>query len=304
MYDAIIIGGGAAGYSAALYLGRAELKCAVVCTSAKSGGQLLEASEIDNYLGMPAVNGAQMADIFKNHALKFGAEIISDEAVKILERDNGFIIKCIEKEYETRAVIIASGGTHKKLGIPKEEELTGRGVSYCATCDGAFFKNKTVAVVGGGDTAVFDALHLAKICEKVYLIHRRDEFKANKHDVRRALENPKIHPIMNTVVEEICGENKVDGVIIKSGERARLDVNGVFIAIGTVPLSGVFEGIVKMDDAGFIIANEDGKTSKEGIFAAGDIRTKSVRQVVTAVADGANTAYAVEKYLQQLKDGV
>ncbi len=300
-YDLVIIGSGPAGLSAAIYARRARLHALVLEKEMISGGQVLTTEEVDNYPGLPGINGFDLGTKFREHADALGAVFAEDEVVKISRTKDVIEVEGREKSYKTKTVIIATGAMHRKLGVFGEEELAGMGVSYCATCDGAFFRKKTVAVVGGGDVAIEDAVFLSRMCEKVYLIHRRDELRGAKVLQERlfALENVEV--IWDSVVEKIEGTEKVEGLYlknVKSGQALHLAVNGVFIAVGIKPLSSAFEGVVEMEN-GYIRAGEDGKTSVPGIFAAGDVRTKALRQIITAAADGANAVTSVERYLNE-----
>ena len=302
IYDLIIIGSGPAGLGAAIYAKRAELKTLVIEREMMSGGQVLTTYEVDNYAGLPGIGGFDLGMKFREHADKLGVEFAKDTVLKIETADladENEVLEAAEARL-ARAVIIASGAHHRKLGIPGEAELTGKGVSYCATCDGAFFRKKITAVVGGGDVALEDAIFLARLCERVYVIHRRDEFRGAKSLQKRLMELPNVEILWDTVPEEICGAEKVETLKLfnkKTGEKSDLAVDGVFVAVGITPNSEEFKGSVDMDPAGYIAAGEDGKTNVPGIFAAGDVRTKALRQVVTAVADGANCVASVEQYL-------
>lgn len=301
IYDLIIIGSGPAGLTAAIYAQRARLETLVLEKEYVSGGQVLTTYEVDNYPGLPGINGFDMGMKLREHADKLGAVFETAEVLEVkLEGTNKRVV-CEQTSYLTKTVLIATGATHRKLEVPGESELTGMGVSYCATCDGAFFRNKTTAVVGGGDVALEDAIFLARLCEKVYLIHRRDELRGAKslQEAVQKLENIEI--IWDSVVEEIQGDQCVERLALrnrKSGERSELAVNGVFIAVGITPNSQVFDGLVAMED-GYIVASEDTKTSVPGIYAAGDVRTKPLRQIITAAADGANAVTSVERYLTE-----
>lgn len=300
LYDIAIIGSGPAGLSAAVYALRAELKTVVFERDSMSGGQVLNTDEVDNYLGLPGINGFDLGTKFREHAEQTGMQTISAQVMRIEEQEGIWTVVTDEGEYKTKAVLLATGTRHRKLEIPGEERLSGKGISYCATCDGAFFRNKEVAVIGGGDVAVEDALYLSRLCKKVYVVHRREEFRAAPSLVRRMKETENIELILKFVPEEIFGEGVVEGLTIKEREeekRMTLAVSGVFVAIGTVPESEIYKGIVPMDEAGYVLAGEDGKTQIPGIFAAGDIRTKKFRQIVTAVADGANAVHSIEEYL-------
>ncbi len=305
LYDIVIIGSGPAGLSAAVYALRAELKTIVLERDSMSGGQVLNTDEVDNYLGLPKMNGFELGTKFEEHAKQMGMKAISAEVVRIEKQDNIWVVVTEEESYQTKTVLLATGTRHRKLEIPGEEKLSGKGVSYCATCDGAFFRNKEVAVVGGGDVAVEDALYLSRICKKVYVVHRRELFRAAPSLVRRMKEVENIELILGFIPEQICGEVVVEKLIIKEKEgekKKELSVSGVFVAIGTVPESELYQGIVPLDKTGYVIAGEDGKTQIPGIFAAGDIRTKRFRQIVTAVADGANAIHAIEEYLTGIEN--
>jgi len=301
IYDVIIIGSGPAGLAAAIYAKRAELNMLVIEKSAISGGQIINTYEVDNYPGFMEISGFDLSMKFREHADKLGTEFITGEVtsfhldgeIKVITLDDG-------TEYRSKAVIIATGGVPRHLNVEGEEKLSGMGVSYCATCDGAFFKNKTVAVVGGGDVAVEDAIFLARICERVYVIHRRDEFRAKKSLATKLLSLENVTVLWDSVVEKINGEEMTKSIQVKnvkSGESKDLDVSGVFIAVGYIPNSDLFKNVVATDEAGYIIAGENCETNVPGIFAAGDVRTKGLRQIITAASDGAIAVTAVEKYL-------
>lgn len=300
IYDLIIIGSGPAGLSAAVYGKRAGLNLLVLEKQPMSGGQVLNTYEVDNYLGLPGINGFDMGMQFREHADKMGVEFAEAEVTSVV--DKGDIKEVITDigNYKARTLILASGAQHARLGVPGEEELAGMGVSYCATCDGAFFKNRTVAVVGGGDVAVEDAIFLARNCEKVYLIHRRDELRAADVLQKSLLSLPNVEVLWSHVAEEICGDDMTESLQIKdvkTGEVSSLPVAGVFIAVGIVPQTKAYEGLVEMNKGGYIIAGEDCATSAAGIYAAGDLRAKNLRQIITAVADGANAATSAWGYL-------
>lgn len=301
IYDLIIIGSGPAGLCAAIYAQRAKLSCITIEQNYMSGGQVINTYEVDNYPGLPGINGFDMAEQFRAHAEKLGAEFVEAEVEKVeIMEDDVKKITASGSQYYAKAIIIATGAKHRVLAVKGEEQLSGMGVSYCATCDGAFFKNKTVAVVGGGDVAVEDAIFLARGCAKVYLIHRRDELRAAKVLQEAALKEQKILPVWNSVVTEIIGEGKVESVKLQNvitKEEQELTVDGVFVAVGILPNTELFQGLLAMDDNGYIQAAEDGRTSVEGIFAAGDVRTKQLRQIITAAADGANAVTSVQEYL-------
>lgn len=301
MYDIIIIGSGPAGLSAAIYAQRACLDTIVIEKNGISGGQVLNTWEVDNYPGFPGVTGFELSRQFREHANKLGARVVQDEVVQVELSGNVKKVVCEEETYEARCVILASGAHHRTLEVPGEEELRGAGVSYCATCDGAFFRGRTVAVVGGGDAALEDAIFLARMCEKVYIVHRRDKLRGAKRLQERlqALEN--IEFVWNSETVAIEGNAQVEALRLrqtKTGEERRLDVDGVFIAVGIAPESELYAGQLELDEQGYIRADESGQTSVPGVFAAGDVRTKALRQILTAASDGANCVAFAERYLQ------
>lgn len=302
-YDLLIIGSGPAGLGAAIYAVRAGLKAAVVDRSPVSGGQVLSTYEVDNYLGLPGLSGGDLSDRFREHADRLGVTFITADVQGIAHNEGQQIMYTVhtdKSEFPTRAVILATGASHSLLGVPGEKEFSGMGVSYCATCDGAFYKKSTVAVVGGGDVAVEDAIFLAGICKKVYLIHRRDRLRAADWLQKKLLSFENVEVLWNSEVKEISGGELVERVSIynnKSGEQNQIDVEGVFIAVGIVPDTELFKDLVKMDAKGYVIADETCATSEKGIFAAGDIRKKPLRQIITAVADGANAVHSVQEFL-------
>lgn len=302
MYDMIIIGSGPAGLSAAVYGMRAGLNLLVLEQNPMSGGQVLNTYEVDNYLGLPGINGFDLGMKFKEHAQGFGVTFKQAKVTAITDKvDIKKVTAADGSTYEARTLILAMGAEHVRLEVQGEEELKGRGVSYCATCDGAFFKGCEVAVVGGGDVAVEDAIYLARLCKKVHLIHRRNSLRAAKslQDKLLACENVEIH--WNETVAEILGKEAVESVRLRSTvneEEHSLDVEGVFIAIGMRPDTEALCDTIKKDESGYVIASEDCATNIPGIFAAGDIRTKSVRQIVTAVSDGACAVAGAEHYLR------
>lgn len=301
MYDIIIIGSGPAGLSAAIYAQRACLDTIVIEKNGISGGQVLNTWEVDNYPGFPGVTGFELSRQFREHANKLGARVVQDEVVQVELSGNVKKVVCEEETYEARCVILASGAHHRTLEVPGEEELRGAGVSYCATCDGAFFRGRTVAVVGGGDAALEDAIFLARMCEKVYIVHRRDKLRGAKRLQERlqALEN--IEFVWNSETVAIEGNAQVEALRLRqtqTGEEKRVDVDGVFIAVGIAPESELYAGQLELDEQGYIRADESGQTSVPGVFAAGDVRTKALRQILTAASDGANCVASAERYLQ------
>lgn len=301
MYDIIIIGSGPAGLSAAVYASRAMLNVLVLEKEAVSGGQIAYTEQVDNYLGLNGISGFEMAMKFRAHAEVFGGPFQEGCVQKVVPNEEGFQVHLEDGVVlETKTVIAATGAGHRHLGIPGEAEFSGRGVSYCATCDGAFFRQKEVAVIGGGDVALADALYLSKMCKKVYLIHRREELRAAKRlqEQMKKKENIIFLPYYEAV--EIQGAMGVEGILIRNnqtGEEKQLPVAGAFVAIGMEPAAGYLRGLADMDAAGYLLAGEDCATNIPGLFAAGDIRSKTVRQVVTAVADGAAAVKSVEDYL-------
>ncbi len=323
VYDLVIIGSGPAGLAAAIYAQRAKMNTLVIEKEMVSGGQVLTTYEVDNYPGFPGINGYELGMKFRQHADRLEAEVCEDtvEAIELTrEQETEERLEAAELHfrknspsaplkriigqkgtYLTRTVIIASGAVHRKLGVPGEEAFTGMGVSYCATCDGAFFRKKVTAVVGGGDVAIEDAIFLARMCEHVYLIHRRDELRGAKSLQEKLFSLENVTVIWDTVVEEIHGQEKVSGLAVKNvktGDKKELSVDGVFIAVGITPSSKPFEELVEMDH-GYIVADETCASSVPGIFAAGDVRKKPLRQIVTAVADGANAVTSAERYLTE-----
>lgn len=300
IYDMIIIGTGPAGLCASIYGQRALLKILSLEENYVSGGQMTTTYEVDNYPAKPGISGMDLGMEMREHAEQMGAEIRRGR-VRAIEREGQFWRIVTKKEsFITRTVALAMGARHRLLGVPGEERLTGTGVSYCATCDGAFFKEKTVAVVGGGDVAVEDAIFLSRICRKVYLIHRRDQLRAAPALQEKVKEIPNVEILWDSVVTEICGETQVSAVMVKNKRletQRELPVDGVFVAVGIEPNTELVKGLVELDDQGYVRAGEDGITSEPSIFAAGDIRTKPLRQIVTAVADGANIITSLQSYL-------
>ena len=316
MYDIIIIGSGPAGLSAAIYAKRANLNVAVAEKEYEGTGQIAESGNVNNYLGLPNINGYDLGEKFREHAVSLNVEFIEKEAVEIEAVQNDecaaesaiYRVKFDDDTIEeARALIYTAGAYPRKAGVPGEAEYTGKGVSYCAICDGAFYKGKTVAVLGGGDTALDDALYLADICEKVYLVHRRDSFRGAQSTVELLKQKENVELVLNETVTEIYGEKKPTGIKLKSGRELALD--GVFVAYGSVPQSELIKNLVQLDERGYVVAGEDGITYaatkrtdadrriQPGLYVAGDVRTKTLRQVVTAVSDGANAATTAAEYL-------
>lgn len=298
MYDIVIVGSGPAGLTAAIYASRAQLSAIVAEKDYMGSGQIAATEQVDNYPGLLGTGGYELGEKFREHAENLGAEFYEGEAFSVVPDNGFFTVKFKDgSSLDGRSIIYAAGTSYRRLDVPGGELL---GVSYCATCDGAFYKDKTVAVVGGGDTALGDALYLSKISEEVFLIHRRDTFRANRSLQEAVKSTPNIKLITNAVPTKIIGEKRVEKLCIQqSGEEKTLTVNGIFAAIGSVPNTALLEKHCKLDSNGYVIAGEDGVTSAAGIFAAGDVRTKALCQVVTAVADGANCVQSVEKYLRE-----
>ena len=302
IYDMIIIGSGPAGLAAAVYGQRAKLDLIVIEKQMISGGQIINTLEVDNYPGLPGIGGFELGQKFREHAEKLGTAFVTDEVKEVrINEDGTRTVVGAEADYTAKTVVIASGAEHSLLGVPGEKELTGSGVSYCATCDGNFYRNKVPAVVGGGDVALGDALYLARLCRKVYLIHRRDSFRGAKvlEDKVRAAEN--IELVLDSTVEEIRGEGQLKSILVKnkkSGAETELAIDGLFIAVGIVPESKSFP-FLKTDERGYVLADETCETNVPGVYAAGDVRKKQLRQVITAVADGANAVESAVRYLTE-----
>ena len=299
-YDLIIIGSGPAGLSAAIYAQRAGLDTLVLEKEYISGGQVVNTAEVDNYPGLPGMNGYELGMKFRSHADALEAKFQIAEVKDIIIEETQKTVRTNEGDFYAKNIIISTGASHRKLGVPGERELAGMGVSYCATCDAAFFQDRTVVVVGGGNVAVEDAILLSRTCKKVYLVHRRDELRAEKILQESLFACKNVELIWDSIPLSIEGMDKVEALKIrnkKTQEESFIETDGVFIAVGIVPGTEKFKDLVKLDEAGYIVAGEDGITSEPGIFAAGDIRTKNLRQVVTAVADGANAVASAQRYL-------
>ena len=299
-YEVIIIGGGPAGLTAGLYTSRAGLRSLLVERGAL-GGQMMNATLVENYPGFPeGISGPELCSLMHRQAARYGLEVMTAEATS-LTQGQPYGVSTTEGNLEATAIVIAAGSEYRKLGVAGEKRLSGRGVSYCATCDGFFFRNKEIAVVGGGDTAITDALELAQYAKKVYVIHRRDQLRAGQVLQQRAFAHSKLEFIWSMVVEEVLGEKTVDGLTlrdVKTGQESILKVGGVFIAIGFTPNSRSFSNMLELGNTGYIITDERRATSAPGVFAAGDIRQNSLRQIGTAVGDGVTAAISVFKYLQ------
>jgi len=306
-YGVIIIGSGPAGYTAAIYAARANLSV-LMLQGYQVGGQLMLTSEVENFPGFEeGIMGPEMMEKFEAQARRFGTEVVQEDVIEVDFKKRPFTVKTDTTEYKARAVIIATGASAKWLDLPSEQRLQGRGVSACATCDGFFFKNKNIVVIGGGDTAMEEATFLTRYASHVTLIHRRDTFRASKIMQDRARKNEKISFLMDSEVVEILGDNAVTGVHVrnvKTGEETTLNTEGVFLAIGHQPNTELFKGVLDMDKAGYIIHREHTMTNIPGVFAAGDVTDHRYRQAVTAAADGCRSAIDLERWLTEQGDDV
>jgi thioredoxin reductase (NADPH) len=302
-YDLLIAGGGPAGLTAGLYAARAKLRTLLIEKMAP-GGQAASTFLIENYPGFPeGIPGPDLAQAMEKQAKRFGLEIMNGEVNYLKGKESYWELGWEDRKIISKAVIVATGVESIKLGVPGEEELKGRGVSYCATCDGPFFRDQDIGVVGGGDSAVDEALYLTRFARRVYIIHRRNALRAEKILQERALQNDKIEILWDTVVAKVLGNTGVEGLElrnVKTRETRKLQVNGVFFYVGLKPITGFLGEVVKLDERGYVITDENMATSAAGIFAAGDVRQKLLRQVTTAVGDGATAAFAVERYLESL----
>ena len=301
-YEVVIIGGGPAGLTAGLYTSRAKLNSLLI-EKGVVGGQIVDAEQVENYPGFPeGISGLELGQLIHRQATKYGLKTIIAEVTGVEPQQKQIVVKTTEGNFIAKAVIIASGSERRKLGIPGEEEFTGKGVSYCATCDAAFFKGLPVAVVGGGNAAITEALHLTRFASRVTVIHRRNQLRANGIMREKALSEPKIEFLWDTVAEEIEGENSVTRLKlrqVKTGEKSTLDIAGVFISVGLKPSTDYLRGVVSLDNGGYVITNDKMETEIPGIFAAGDIRRNSARQAITAAGDGATAAFYAEKFITQ-----
>lgn len=307
IYDTIILGGGPAGISAGVYCARGNIDCAIIDTSLL-GGQPTNYLEIENYLGFSSIEGWELSEKFEQHLDKFNVEKFTMEEIQNIDLiSNPKVIKTLKGEYKAHSVIIATGAKSTKLGVSGEKEYTGKGVSYCAVCDGAFYKDKTVVVVGGGNAAVEEGIYLTKFASKVYIVHRRDSLRADKIVQERAFKNEKIEFVWDNIVEEIKGDSKVESVVlknVKTNKTTEMKTDGVFPYIGFTPNCDNFNGQLKQDEKGFIVTDEYMQTSIPGVFAIGDVRVTPLRQVITAVADGAVAGVSAVKYLEKVKEEV
>ena len=307
MREVIIIGSGPAGYTAGIYAARAGLNPLLIASSVEAGGELMKTTEVENYPGFPSgLQGPELMDAFRAQAERFGTEVLLDDVIEVDLTGTTKIIKTGGgKTFEAKTVILATGAAYRELGLPREKELSGHGVSWCATCDGFFFREKTIAVVGGGDSAMEEATFLTRFASKVYLIHRRDTFKASKIMQERAMANPKIEVIWNTEIAELLGEGKLTGVTTRNlvdGSEKQLDLDGLFIAIGKDPRVWLVEKQLELTSEKFIkVEGRSSKTSLPGVFAAGDVIDPTYRQAITAAGSGCVAALDAEHYLTDLK---
>ena len=302
IYDMIVVGGGPGGYTAALYAARAGMQVAVVEKLA-AGGQMAQTHQVDNYPGFEdGIDGIDLADKMQDQAHRFGAETIYAQVEQLELEAVPKTVHTDQGDYFAKTVVIATGANPRKLGLPMEQEFTGRGVHYCAACDGMFYRGNTVVVVGGGNTAAADALALSRIAQKVYVVHRRDTLRATKLYHKPLLEAKNVEFLWNSAITALEGDGRLSSVVVKdlqNGQERSLEVNGLFVSIGRVPATALVEGQLQLDQAGYIQAGENTESSLPGVYAVGDVRSKQVRQIVTAVADGAVAAHAAESYLAQ-----
>ncbi|MDY4078835.1 MAG: FAD-dependent oxidoreductase [Clostridium sp.] len=298
MLDTIIIGSGPAGLSASIYIKRANLNVLVIEKDYEGTGQVAESGKVDNYLGIPGISGYELGEKFREHALKVGVNFLEANVINIKkQKDNILRVELENGEYvEAKTIIYAAGATHRRLNVLGEEKYLGRGVSYCAICDGAFYKNKVVAVIGGGDVALDDAVYLSEIAKKVYLIHRRKEFRGAESTLNLLKEKENVEILIDSEVDSILGDDKVTGILLKNKREIILD--GIFSAIGMLPKTEILKELIDLDEYGYVKADETGKTNLKGFFVAGDVRKKELRQIVTAVSDGANAATSAINYIR------
>lgn len=299
MFDIIVVGAGTAGLSAAIYAARAA-KTVLLLEERNYGGQIINTPEVENYPGIKQISGYDFATNLYEQAMALGAKLEYEKVVRIEEKDEEKVVVTHENRYTCKSVILATGARNRQLGLDREEKLVGAGVSYCATCDGAFFRNREVAVVGGGNTAVEDAMFLSEYCSKVYVIHRREEFRGEEKQLSVLKKKDNVEFVLNAVVKELLGEEMLEGIVVenvKTKEEKKLPVAGLFVAIGQEPDNTAFADMIDLDDKGYIVADESCKTKVDGIFTAGDCRTKKIRQLATAASDGAVAGLAACEYI-------
>lgn len=299
--DVLIIGSGPAGLGAAVYAKRAGLRALVMEKEYRGTGQITESDQVDNYLGFSKINGYDLGEAFLKHAEELDVQFQEGAADAFSKNKSGWSVHFEDgRTIDAKTIIYCAGASHRRLGIDGEEEFAGKGVSYCAVCDGAFYKGKETAVIGGGDTALGDALYLSDLCDKVYLIHRRDQFRGAASAVQKLQEKENVEILTSAALSKIVGEQTVTALELKDGRS--IPVNGAFVAVGMKPQTESLRGVVDLDEAGYVIADETGVTSAPGFFVAGDVRTKALRQVVTAVSDGANAAVSALEYIRRQED--
>ena len=300
MCETAVIGSGPAGLNAALYLKRAGKNVIIIEKEYEGTGQIAQSICVGNYLGFPDISGEKLGEAFRRHAVSSGVPILEEEVTGIVHKDTWQAVLASGKIVEAKTLIYAAGAVPRELGIPGEKAYQGKGISYCAYCDGSLFQGKDTAVIGGGDTALDDALYLSDLCRKVYLIHRRTEFRGNPAAVELLRKRKNVEFLLKTSVREVRGQGKLEEAVLSDGRKIR--INGLFAAIGSTPLSDMIKDYVQRDENGYVIAGEDGATASPGLFAAGDVRAKKLRQVITAVADGANAAVSAIQYMKLCKN--
>ena len=296
MYETVVIGSGPAGLSAVLYLKRAGKDVIVIEKEYEGAGQIARSIRVENYLGIQALSGEELGERFRQHVLSENIPILEDEVTDIIQKEIWLVYLSSGRKLETKTLIYAAGMVPGELGIPGEKAYQGKGISYCAYCDGSLYKGKDTAVIGGGDTALDDALYLSDLCRKVYLIHRRDEFRGNNATVELLKKRKNVEFILEASVKEVYGQRTLEEISLDDGRK--ISINGLFVAIGSFPVSDIIKSYVQTDENGYVTAGEDGITSSPGLFVAGDVRTKKLRQVITAVSDGANAAVSAIQYLK------
>jgi len=304
MHDVIIVGGGPAGYTAAIYCARANLKTLLIERN-YAGGQMATTEFLENYPGFTEpISGIELAMAIATQAEKFGTEVVNENVIEIITEGKTKVVKTTKNTYEGKTVILCMGAVPRKLDLPKEQQLMGAGISYCATCDGSFYKDKEVAIIGGGDTALADAIYLSRICKKIYIVHRRDQFRGNKYLQKKIFNDDKIEVVWDSVTSEIIGETYLEAINVKNvktNKIRKIDIQGMFIAVGVEASSELVKEKVKLNDYNYVISDREMRTNVPGIFVAGDLREKSLRQVITAASDGAIASYMVEQYISDME---